>query len=208
MAFGGLARTGRLGGAKPTAAVILEELKLALGDAFTFDNFSIVGAENTAIARALAAVRDSTEKIINNATPLYCHDMLAVWAERLGVSYTNSDSVNTIRNRCIAKYRAQQGPSRTNIQDTLDALLRNALVEIRYYDYETFEAEDPNVMRCHLTVYVEQPSNMTYDELYYMMVGEFWDLMDLMLPAYSQFDFSIGDEGFIIGESLLGHTAL
>lgn len=138
MAHGGLAVIRRKGGSKPLAAQWIEFLRAGLGNAFTQNNNSIVGAETITLSRLLANISASSEKLETNFIPGTSSDALFQWAKRLGVTIRSDSTQEDIRAACAAKYRSPSGATRGNINESISALLGDSLVKVfRYYGDET-----------------------------------------------------------------------
>lgn len=213
----------RTGGAESPHSVYLEILKQQMGSAYTKENASLVGVRNLAFARALGQLYLLAKKIPNNAIPRTSTDSLLDWANRLGVPVRPEDSESSIRRACIAKYKLPVGATRQNIQDSLSELLRTALLSITEFKSETLSSTSSETFwnyfnpgppglaldsegawisnRCHIVVNVQQPNNITFDELLYLVNVQMSGLLDILLPAYCTWDWNLGEQGgFILGD--------
>lgn len=104
----------------------------ALGDAFTKEQISIVGAETYALAGALQLANQTCEKIITNSKPGTASDALVKWANRLGVTILPDDTEASLRLRCAVKYMSSGGNTEGATLDLIAALLGSAFVTIHF----------------------------------------------------------------------------
>ena len=236
MAHGGLApRPRRLGENGTVTQRFLAAIKAGMGDAFSQEDESIIGAENIAWARLFTLAHWQAEKLVNNSLPATSFDLLLDWATRLGVSFRPTDSIASIRKACVAKYMATGGSTQTNIQDTVSTLLAGSLIDITYFysgdlsapPDQTYWAKNPapnsfgdlglgdgtwTSLRCHILVAVQQASGQGFNDLMYLVCVQLYNLLDVMLPAWATFDFTLNEyDGFWLNDfhnSLLGYTAL
>lgn len=219
----------RLGETVSATQKWLAEVKANLGDAFTQDDTSLVGAENIALARLLTMAQWQAEKLQNNSLPGTSYDLLLDWAARLGVPFRATDSIASIRAACAAKYMASGGSTQTNIHDTLTTLMGQSLIDVTYFysgnlavlPEDTFWPPNPNPnpggdlglgdgnwtsSRAHILISVQQASGQSLNDLMYLVNVQMYNLLDTMLPSWATFDFNLGEyaDGFIIASSLAG----
>lgn len=213
----------RTGGGNSIHSAYLDILKQEMGSAYTKEDRSLVGARNIALARALGQMWMLAQKIPNNAVPKTATDNLLEWAERLGVPVRPTDTEAMIRQACVAKYKLPAGATRENIQSSLSELLRTALLSITEFKSNTlastttetfwnaFNPGPPGLAldsegawisnRCHIVVSVQQPNNITFDQLLYLVNVQMAGLLDTLLPAYCTWEWNLGPygSGFILG---------
>ncbi len=234
MSFGRLAPLPRrCGEGESLTSKWLDVVKADLGDAFTQDTVSIIGAESVAIARLLTLAQWQAEKLQNNSLPGTSHDLLLDWAERLGVPFRPSDSIASIRSACEAKYLASAGASQTNIKDSLTKLLAQSLIDVTYFYWRSLvapaDSEDQTYWpknprnylagdfglgdgvwtstRAHIVIAVQQASGQSFNDLMYLVNVQMYNLLDTMLPAWSSFDFTLNEYlGFWLNDDLHNST--
>lgn len=215
-------------GFNDTGAVWYSELQGALGSAyFQQDTLApIVQVFVLAITRQLAAIDGCITRLENQNTPLHASDSLRQWAERLDVSIAPDDKPHEVRAKCLAKYRAANGPTISVVENSLETILGNAFVQLTTADpdgYFTYwpvinpgnpdnnlgETADDNVgdgtwqsiNACHLVIQVQQPSSLNDDDFLYLLNVDMYNLLDILLPAWVTWDWCINDpeDGFILG---------
>lgn len=207
MTFGRLAPFPLVFGSDPTPAELwLEEIKAALGDAFSKENISVVGAENIATALMLHDLTNTAQRLEDNAIPASSYDLLLAWCDRLGITVSPDDSETSIRAACVAKYRAGDGNSELDVRESLEALLGDALLTIFYP--RGIDGYESNQL-CHVLVCVDQPADMSFDQFLFLINVRMFDLLDKLLAAYCSFDFNLGVySGFELDTSQMDLTAL
>jgi hypothetical protein len=216
-------------GFNDTGAVWYSELQGALGSAYFQQDGTlapIIQVFVLAITRQLAAVDGTITKLENQATPMLAFDSLRQWADILGVSVSPDDKPHEIRAKCLAKYRAAQGPTISVVENSLETILGNAFVQVTtadpdgYYTYwpvinpglpanNLGETADEGVgdgtwqsiNACHLVIQVTQPSSLNDDDFLYLLNVDMFNLLDVLLPAWVTWDWCINDpeDGFILG---------
>lgn len=213
----------------PYAGQIYRELHAMRGSAYTQKPHTLVDAENIAIARMFAAVWYRTpEKVRANATPLRCDEKLEYWVEVLGIPNKPGDQRWQLRDRASAHYRAVNGPTMSNITESLAALLGDAFVSAAHEEgadlatppTQTFWPDinpgDSSYSlgrgawmseRCHLAVETIQPAGMSDGDFLHLMNVEMSALLDSMLPAWATFSWHTGS-GFLLDISRLDFTGL
>lgn len=225
MGWGGLEPfPKRFGGGESIHSAYLDVIKQSLGSAFTTNDASLVGARNIAISRMVGAMYMLAEKVRNNALPATASDSLLSWADRLGVPVRPGDSVTSIRNACIAKYKLPLGATRQNITDSVTTLLSGALLSIT--EFKGISLNSPTTRtfwaginpgpdnfaldsrgawisdRCHIVISIQQPANMAFDTMLYLINVQMFGLLDILLPAYCTWSWNLGPYvGFILGVS-------
>lgn len=128
----------RYGGAVPRVQVILDALNEQLGSAYDVSKDSPVYIRNLAIARMLASVWDSNERLGNQFDPLRMTDFLPRWERIFGI-VPSPTATEPERRRVIAARFARIGVAPTH-QAIVDALAA-ALGDIAF----TVERTDPDV---------------------------------------------------------------
>jgi hypothetical protein len=234
MPFGGLAITGRLGGAKPTAAWWVQARQAAFGNAFSQDLTSNVGIQHIAVARQLAAVTYTQEKLVNNSTPVAAYDSLLDWAKRLGISVTPTSTEDDIRNACVAQYQATNGNNPIAVEQSVSTLLGSVYVQVirfygsdpglmsheaigTYWDAGSLPSTYPHIFdfggdtfvspSSYLLIQVTQPSGMTDNDFLYLLNVRLYQLLSNLLPAWTTFAWCTSI-GFILDSSHLDRVAL
>lgn len=229
-------------GFNDTGSVWYSELQGALGSAYFQADGTlapIIQVFVLAITRQLAAVDGTITKLENQATPMLAFDSLRQWAKILGVSVADDDKPHEIRAKCLAKYRAANGPTITVVENAIETILASAYVQLTTVDpdgYYTFwpvinpgnpdnnlgktadsgvgDGTWSSVNNCHLVIQVQQPSSLNDDDFLYLLNVDLFNLLDVLLPAWVSWDWTIGNpsSGFILGsnasESLLDFYTL
>jgi hypothetical protein len=210
----------------PYAAQWYREIHAVRGSAYSTKPYTIVDAENVALSRYMGAVFSRTpEKYSANANPSHSSERLDYWADVLGVTRENDDPDWVIRNRCAAHLKAYPGATIDNVTSSVSALLGEAFVDIHTY-YGT-DLDNPPVptfwpggasdggtlsiggytwlsRRSHIRISVVEPPGMTRTEFLNLMNDQLYQLLDRMLPAWVTWNWSVGDDGFIIGTDQIG----
>ena len=228
MKFGALSPFPQnLGGGIPIAGQYLIEIQNMLGDAFSTDINTIVGAENIADARLFAAINLTSQRLVNNSIPnTASSDSINDWVYRYGISKEETD--DETRKSLSAKYTAAIGPTYANISNTLYNLLGDVLISIEYHYGEdltnaptlTYWPNNPIMRgvtdidmggmggtwmsgRCHIHINIDckQIEYMTYKR-------KIEECLDTLLPATSTFAVNFGADYFKIEISKLDYNVL
>lgn len=209
-------------GRVPYAWVFYREFRGARGSAYrsVYEGIKegFVHAENLALSRSEAARWRCADKIKNNAIPLTSDELLGNWLEVLAVKTDPNDTVQDIRIRCAAKYKASIGPLARYVDDSVSDLLGDAYVRSwrfrgtdlvtpptpTYPEYSPYNA-GPSAYwlstyawlstRAHYLVEVQKDPNMTMADFLLLVNVRLFDLLDPLLPAWATFDWStnVGD---------------
>ncbi len=213
----------------PYAAQWYSELHAMRGSAYTTLPGTLVDAENLAIARMNGAVWSRLpEKVRANATPLRCDERLDYWVTVLGVPSKDGEQRWQLRDRCVAHYKASNGPTIQNIHDSLSALLGEAFVDATSSvgsDLATPPAITywPGVNpgpatyslgggawfseRNHLFVEVTIPPGKSTGDFLNMMNVQMFQLLDSLLPCWATFNWATSS-GFLLDISSLDFDGL
>lgn len=228
-------------GYNDTGQVWYSELQGALGSAYFQEDGKLapyIQVFVLALTRQLTAVDGTITRLVNQTTPMLASDSLKQWADRLGVVITESDKPHEVRAKCLAKYRAANGPTIGVVTTALETILGNAFIEV-------FENTDPDgyftfwpvinpgnpdnnlgptadsgvgdgtwqsINACHLLIHVQQPIGLNEDDFLYLLNVDMYNLLDVILPSWCTWDWTIDLDGFILGtdddESMLDFVAL
>ncbi len=210
----------------PYAAQWYEEIHANRGSAYSQKPYSIVDAENIAMARFLSGVFSRTpEKYSANATPAHSTERLDYWVNVLGIPRKDTDQDWLLRQRATAHYKAALGPTIGNLRNSLTELLGSAFIDIHtYYGTDldnpptpTFWNDGPNdggaysigghtwfSRRSHIRIEVVEPPGMTRADFLQLMNVQLYQLLDRMLPAWVTWNWSVGSDGFMIGVDQIG----
>lgn len=213
----------------------LDFIKSCLGDFLGKTGTQMSEAETIAVARLFAGIQKISEALVYEALPGTSTDMLDNWAYRLNVPISSLDLRQTIRTLCEFKYKLNTGSSEFNIRKVVTDLLGDALTEIRFnythdgyldpaptYTYDALgnpynyqgsfglSPDDYQVSeRAHVLLLVNQ-GIMSEDVFLRLIAIQLRKILELLLPTWAIWDWSISDDGFIIGPagSRLGFVAL
>lgn len=214
---------------EPYAAQWYRELHAMRGSGFTQSPYTLVDAENIAIARMSAAVWSRMpEKVRANATPLRADEKLENWVLVLNVPTQADDQRWQIRERCVASYKSSQGPTAQGIVDSLSDLLGETFVDATWQTGADL-ATPPTITywpgvnagpatyslgggawfseRSHLTVQVTPPASSGLSEFYNLMNVQMFQLLDTLLPCWATFNWADSD-GFLLDISQLDFAGL
>jgi len=212
------------------AAVWYDELRSMRGSAYSRDMSGLVHAENLAIARSEQARTRAADKLTNNQNPRTSAERLGYWIEVQRVTVRQTDTLDSIRLRCAAKYLLASGPTQQNEDDAISDLLGDALVQV--YRQEGVDLATPPLQtfwpgvnpgpaaydlgggtwlseRAHLVVSVQVPDGMATSDFLELMNVHLFDLLDAMLPAWATFNWAIGvADGFVLDVSQLDFNGM
>jgi hypothetical protein len=208
----------------------LEFIKSCLGDFLSKDG-TINDVETITLSRLLAGLQKITQALTTESLPGTSVDMLRDWCDRLDVAIYSTDTINTIRTTCEAKYKLSSGPSQYNINKIVSDLLGTVLVSIRYnlyglsdgylvpaptysYDalcspYEYSIGMDPLSDNYQVTsrafiqiVVSDANTTLTEAQLLRLIAVQLKLILNTLLPCWCMWDWSFGGDGFIIAETL------
>jgi len=187
-----------------------------------------VDAENFAMARQFGALSRNAEKLEANSLPGTSDEKLETWVQILGISTRQRDQRFEIRQRAEAKLKAATSNAQpSDIDDAVAALLGDSFVAAHRIRGVSLDAATPATYwptinpgdasyslgggawhsdRSFYWVQVTQPASATDSDFFRLMGVDFFELLDLRLPAHMTFGWATSD-GFILGESLLGFGA-
>ena len=210
----------------PYAAQWYREVHASRGSAYSTKPYSLVDAENIAIARFMSAVFSRTpEKYSANATPARATERLPYWVDVLGVPTNSSEPDYVLRKHCASHYKAALGPSLDVIRTAVSELLGEAFVDIDTYygsdlenppfptfwpgglsDGGTMSIGGPTWLsrRSHIRISVIEPPGMTRRNFLQLMNVQLYQLLDRILPAWVSWNWSVGTDGFTIGVDKIG----
>ncbi len=230
-------RIGDYGGAKektdnttenviPYCAQVYHAIRSSRGSSYTDKAYTLVDAENLAMARLLSAVFYRTpEKYSASATPARADENIDYWADVLNVPSNGNDKDWEIRERCAVHFKAAMGPNLSNVTDAVKSLLGDAFVDIHTYYEDDFDnpptptfwnAGDDDggaysigghtwlSRRAHIRIEAVEPPGMTRSEFLNLMNVQLFQLLDPMLPSWCTYNWSVGSDGFRIGVDQIG----
>ncbi len=215
---------------EPYAAQWYREIHAVRGSAYTTSPYSIVDAENVAASRFMSGVFSRTpEKYSANASPAHATERLNYWVELLGVTKQSDEPDWLVRNRCAAHLKSAAGATIGNVTSSVSDLLGNAFVDLdTYYGTDLDNPPTPTFWpgglsdggafsiggytwlsrRAHIRISVVEPPGMTRTEFLNLMNVQMYQLLDRMLPAWVTWNWSVGDDGFIIGVDQIGINSI
>lgn len=125
MGYGGFSpQPERYGGARPTVEFILRSLNAQMGTAYDVTAGSPVFMRNLALARCLADVWDTSERMANQFDPYRMSEFLPRWEKILGIIPLPTDTDVARRQRVQAKFaRMGRMPTAQAISDQLTRVL-------------------------------------------------------------------------------------
>jgi hypothetical protein len=218
-------------GQRPYAAAFYIELRDNLrGSAFTKESGTLVHVENVAIARLMAALVRTGDKVRNNAIPSTADEKLDDWIKILNVVSRAGDSDQSKREECAAQYRVAPGPTRQVVDDAISELLGDLFVKVhRFTGADLDNPPEPThwptinpgpadydlgggtwlSARSHLVVEVTEPSGVSLADYYYLVDAKLFRLLNRILPAYVTADWAVNvDDGFALDVDKLDFGAL
>lgn len=214
----------------PYAAQWYHAIRSARGSAYTKRPLTFVDFENIAIARMMAtAFSRNAEKLEANAIPGRADEKLDYWVEVLGVAVKPDDPAWVRRQRCRTHYEAALGPTPDAVSAALRNLLGDAFVQLHVYegvDLDTpptptnwpggihgdtgYTIGGPTWLsrRSMLRVEVLQPPGMLLSDFLQLMDVQMFELLDRMLPAWVEWRWSEGSDGFLVNVDRIGIDAI
>lgn len=220
-------------GERPYAADWYDELTAALGSAYTQARRGIVHARKIALARAMAVLSRSAEKLSANALPSTADELLPRWVEALRLRVRSGAPKWQVRKQGAAHIKAQRGTDRASVDAAVAELLGDVLVGLHRVADPTLSA--PPTMtrwpggvpgadtwsmtgaggawlseRSHLVVEVQRVPHLSEPEWLRLINVELSELLDTMLPAWSTFSWALAplSDGFLLDISDLDFTGL
>lgn len=214
----------------PYAAQWYHAIRSARGSAYSKLPLTIVDFENVAISRMMAtAFSRNAEKLVSNSIPGRADEKLDYWVEVLGIPTKPDDPKWMIRQRCRTHYEAALGPTPEAISAALTNLLGDAFVQLHVYEGD--DLDTPPIptywpagahgdsaytvggvpwasRRSLLRVEVLQPPGMQLSEFLQLMDVQMFELLDRMLPAWVDWTWSEGSDGFRVGVDRIGVDGL
>lgn len=203
------------------------EMQAMRGSAYSVSSGN-VDAENFAIARQLGALSRNAEKLEANSLPGTSDEKLETWVQILGVPVRQTDQRWQVRQRAEAKLKsATSNAQPSDIDAAVQDLLGDSFVAAHRNRGSSLSAGTPATYwpvindgnpfyslgggawysdRYFYWVEVEQPAAAADSGFQRLMGVDFFDLLDLRLPAHMTFGWATSD-GFILGQSLLGYAA-
>jgi hypothetical protein len=211
---------------EPYAAQWYRELHAVRGSSYTTNPYTLVDAENIAIARLMSAVFSRTpEKFSANSTPAHADERLDYWINVLGIPSSSKDPKWLLRQRAAAHYKAAKGPTLATVTEAVSNLLGNKLVAIHTFIGDDLDtpptptfwpagANDGGAYsigghtwlsrRSHIRIEVIETPDITRSEFLQLMNVQLFKLLDTMLPAWVTWNWSVGSDGFRIGVDQIG----
>lgn len=214
----------------PYAYSFQKSLQDARGSAYSKERGTLVYLENIVLARGHAGTWRRHERLASNANPATALEKAVEWQQVLGVRRRDSDDDASLRTRNAAKIRAALGPTRRTVDDSVAELLGSMYVRTwRNYDIETM-VDDPTGTfwpsvnpgdsdndlgggawysdRQHTVIEVVHPPTMGTTE-FDAKITDLTELLDVLLPATTTFDWVIGaEDGFILDFDSLDEGSL
>lgn len=217
-------------GATPYAWTWYQELGGMLGSAYSKTPTGHVHAKKLALARSFAAVQRAAEKLGTNSVPGTSDEALGQWVKVTGTHVSPDDTRHDIRQRAAARYLATRGPTWTNIDAAVEALLGPAFVRvwrIAGADMATpptwtfwpgvnpgpsqFDLGGGTWMseRSRILVEINAPTDASDAAFQQLVNVELFRLLDEMLPAWATFDWAANlSTGFLLDISRMDIDAL
>ena len=203
------------------------ELQSMRGSAYS-TSAGNVDAENFAMARQFGALSRNAEKLEANSLPGTSDEKLEAWVKILGVSVRQTDQRWQIRQRAEAKLKAATSNAQpSDVDDAVRALLGDSFVAVHRITGTSLDTETPATYwaggnagtasyslgggawysdRSFYWVEVTQPTNANDSDFARLMGVDFFELLDLRLPAHMTFGWATSD-GFILDVDLLDFGA-
>lgn len=187
------------------------ELQNMRGSAYNRDRRGLVHAENLALARSFMAVSRASDRLQFNSQPHTSDEKLGAWTKTLKVQIFEGDTKHDIRQRCAAKYRAVRGPTQSNEDETIEALLGEAFVKVHRTTGVDLATEPaltfwPGVNpgpaayslgngawlseRANLVIEVKRPDALPLADYLRLLGTDLFLLLDRMLPAWATFNWA------------------
>jgi len=206
---------------------ILNSLMEQDGTALSKDGESIVWAENNALARALADLWSTNNKLANQWNPEKMTDFIPRWEKILGI-VPGRFSTDVDRRDAIGIKLANFGKAGTQqvINDLLESILQDVYVNIVNGDFSTAIGFVPGGATipggatlgdgawystlAYVAIKTLQPFNMN-NATFYERVGQIYPFLDNFLPAWVDFNWfrngTHGDGFFLDDENNLDNEA-
>jgi hypothetical protein len=213
----------------PYAWSVYQALQDARGSSYSREHSGLVHVENLALARSGAARWRDSERLACNSNPETATELLRDWARVLGIARRTSDTPETLRAQCGARFRLFQGPREQSVNDACSSLLGSMFVRVhRLYSGDLSapptETYWPGVNagpagydlgggtwlseRSRITVEVSQPSGVDLS-LFQDRVDRLSETLDRALPAWATYDWSVNTEGgFVLDFDQLDYCGL
>lgn len=219
----------RTEGVSPYAWGIYRELRAMRGSAYTQSRTSLVHVEHLAIARFFCGILRAAERLRCNALPGSASDALSDWATVQAIPMLGGEEDWELRARCAARFKIVGTPTRAAVETAVRALLGPAFSSIVYTegaalsappDMTYWPAGEPGPeehdlggetwmsRRAHVVVFVARDSGLSTEDFDYLVQFQLMDLLRVILPAHSTYDWVLIGYGFYIDASLLGYDAL
>jgi hypothetical protein len=116
-------------GLAPYAATVYTMIQSMRGSAFTQNTGTLVHVENLALARFWSTLAFRyPEKVRANATPAGADEKLSYWVQVLGIPRKDDDPDWAVRERCVAHFRAANGPTYPIVLQAVTDLLGDKFV--------------------------------------------------------------------------------
>lgn len=222
-------------GARPYAWTWYREMQASRGSAYTTKTGTLVHAENLALARNRMAVSRAAEKLVANAIPSTADERLDYWRDVLDLHVRPGEPEWQTRQNAAGRFRASNGPTRTNIDDACSSLLGPAFVQTWHQTGVNIGTAPPITLwkggtvgpvsydlsgagangtwlseRAHLTVEVQIPAGLSTDEFLYLCNVQLYEMLDRLMPAWATFDWAMGplSAGFLLDLSSMDFNGL
>lgn len=194
----------------PYAAMILRDLRLGRGTAYTQRPGTLVDAENLALARFMSAVYyRKPEKFRCNMLPGTSDERLPYWKELLALPVAPDEPKRITRGKLARHYRGSNGATVSTLQTELELALGEAFVSVsapKGTDLGTPPTDTywPGVNpgsasfslgggawwseRCLVTVESTRPNGMSEGAWARLLEVDMFALLDRLLPAWANWE--------------------
>jgi hypothetical protein len=215
---------------RPYAYTWYLQIQVLRGSAYTKAPGTLVHVENLAIARLFAGISRAAERLVANSIPLTADERLRYWTEVMAIPVENGDTRQEVRLRAAAKWQAASGSDQAAVDAAVSRLLGSNLVRVWRWDGTDLTTPPkptfwPGIndgptgydlgggtwisRRAHLTIEVKRIAGQSLAEFLHLMNRSLFNLLDPMLDSHVTWNWATGsvEDGFILGESLLGFDA-